>query len=287
MIIHGNLSPIVDRSIRTHELGERTLVEMRKRGFTLVELLVVIAIIAILAAMITPVILEAKDAARMKRCVSNLRQLGMAITQYMDDNGGYGLPIDRTPAPAPPLNSHCNENPWILYVKPLRTYVGQDVQPPRPDDIPGYQQPSKIWICSGDIWRGPSDNDKPCWWHWGSSYLYPGTTAYISTSINDPAGKDITAKHASCVPLRPMTWRCVRRDLLLADYWFDFHRGYKVDKNVKNPQIFWRDVGGKKDVACINVVFLDLHAAAVTPGQRDDLIDNVRVTDNPYYVAPE
>jgi|GEM_PF-949165 len=262
------------------------LVKMRKRGFTLVELLVVIAIIAILAAMITPVLLEAKDAARMKKCVSNVRQLGMAISQYMDDNGGFGLPIDRTPQPDP-LHSHAYDNPWILYVTPLRTYISQDVLPPRPGGVMGDEQPNKVYICCGDIRRGPQDpqgNDRPCWWHWGSSYLYPGTTGYISTSTNDPTGDDITSKHLSCRPLRLMTWRCARRDLLLADYWFDFHSGYKVPKDVRNPQILWSKVGGKRDVACINVVFLDLHAAAVTPEQRDDLIQNVRVTDNPYYV---
>lgn len=286
MIIHGKLSPIVDRPIRTHKLEERNLVEMRKRGFTLVELLVVIAIIAILAAMVAPVFLEAKDAAKMKKCVSNVRLLGMAIQQYMDDNNGMGLPIDRTPQPDP-LHSHSYDNPWILYVQPLRNYLGQDVQPPRPDGIKGYEQPNKIWICSGDIWRGPQDsidpNIRPCWWWWGASYLYPGTTAYISTAANDKTGDNFTSKHLSCVPLKPMTWRCTRRDLLLADYWFDFHKGYKVAKDVASPTVYTVP-GVRKDVACINVVFLDLHAAAVTPEQRDYLIDNVRKIDNPYYV---
>ena len=256
---------------------------MRKRGFTLVELLVVIAIIAILAAIITPVLIEAKDAARMKRCVSNLRQLGMAIAQYVDDHSGLGLPLDRTPI-GPDGVDHSNNNPWVLYVKPLRPYLGQEVMPPRPDGMTGSEKPNKIWICSGDIWRGPLDNDKPCWYNWGSSYLYPGTTAYISRADNDPTNQAITSKHQSCVPLKPLTWRVKRRALLLADYWFDFHKGYKVPKDVADPKIFWRDVGGKSDVACINVIFLDLHAAAVTPEQRDDLIQNVRITDNPYYI---
>lgn len=256
---------------------------MRKRGFTLVELLVVIAIIAILAAMITPVLLEAKDAARMKSCVSNIRQLGMAVSQYMDDHGGLGLPVDRTVTPPDETVSHTYDNPWILYVSPLRSYIGQDVQLPRAASD-GYTPPSKLWVCPGDMSRGPSYDDRPCWWHWGSSYMYPGTTAFIRTSDSDTTGEDITSKHMSCVPLRPMTWRCVRRDLLLADYWFDFHRGYKVPKDVYHPQILWSKVGGKRDVACINVIFLDLHAAAVTPDQRDDLIQNVRITDNPYYV---
>lgn len=264
------------------------LVKMRKRGFTLVEMLVVMAIIAILAAMIAPVIIEAKQAARMKRCVSNIRQLGMAIQQYLDDNSGYGLPLDRTPQPDP-LHSHAYDNSWILYVKPLSRFLGQEVIPPKPDDLAGYEMPNKIWICTGDIWRGPFEdkNARPCWWWWGSSYMYPGVTAYISKAVNDPDGTNIASKDPTCLPLKPMTWRCTRRDLLLADYWFDFHRGYKVPpKDVDHVKVLARDVGVKTDLACINVLFLDLHAAAVTPGQRDDLVDNVRTTDNPAYNPP-
>lgn len=265
---------------------------MRKRGFTLVELLVVIAIIAILAAMIMPVIIEAKDAAKMKRCVSNVRQLGMAIEQYMDDNSGYGLPVDRTPVGSDGID-HSNNNPWILFVKPLRQYVRQEVQPPRPAGVAGYQQPNRIWICIGDIWRGPQDatcdpNDRPCWWHWGSSYMYPGTTAYIKARDNDTANTDIVARDLSCVPLKPMTWRMARRDLLLADYWFDFHKGYRVHKDVSSPAIYSTGIQGvRTDVACINAVFLDLHVAAITPAQRDELISNVQFTDNPYYSPPQ
>jgi len=268
-------------------LEEQLLVTMRKRGFTLVELLVVIAIIAILAAMITPVIIEAKQAAKMKRCVSNIRQLGSAIQQYLDDNNGYGLPLDRTPAPDP-KNSHNYVNSWILFVKPLRPYIGQEVIPPQPDGYQGYEMPNKVWICTGDIWRGPYEdkNARPCWWWWGSSYMYPGVTAYISKETGDAAGSNITSADASCIPLRPMNWRCTRRDLLLADYWFDFHRGYRVNKHYDLVQINASDVGAKSDIACINVLFLDMHAAAVTPEQRDDLVLNVRKIDNPYWNPP-
>jgi prepilin-type N-terminal cleavage/methylation domain-containing protein/prepilin-type processing-associated H-X9-DG protein len=55
------------------------------RGFTLIELLVVIAIIAILAAILFPVFARARESARSISCVSNVRQLGMAFTQYFQD----------------------------------------------------------------------------------------------------------------------------------------------------------------------------------------------------------
>ena len=69
----GVCDPPSTRLAQGHDL-------MRNRGFALVELLVVIAIIAILAAMIMPVLLQAKEAARMKTCTGNLRHLGCALT---------------------------------------------------------------------------------------------------------------------------------------------------------------------------------------------------------------
>lgn len=57
-----------------------------KLGFTLIELLVVIAIIAILAAILFPVFTRAKGQAHVTKCVSNLRQLGNALSLYMSDS---------------------------------------------------------------------------------------------------------------------------------------------------------------------------------------------------------
>jgi len=61
-------------------------------GFTLIELLVVIAIIAILAAILLPVLSRAKDQALGIQCMSNLKQLILAVKMYPDDNGGHFPP---------------------------------------------------------------------------------------------------------------------------------------------------------------------------------------------------
>jgi prepilin-type N-terminal cleavage/methylation domain-containing protein/prepilin-type processing-associated H-X9-DG protein len=56
-----------------------------KKGFTLIELLVVIAIIAILAAILFPVFAQAREKARAISCLSNLKQIGVAVTMYTQD----------------------------------------------------------------------------------------------------------------------------------------------------------------------------------------------------------
>ncbi len=91
---------------------------MRKRGFTLIELLVVIAIIAILAAILFPVLARAREKARTSSCQNNLKNIATAFKMYTNDWD------EKFPAPNHPGNDPHNnvyqqgEIPWPLQLDP-------------------------------------------------------------------------------------------------------------------------------------------------------------------------
>lgn len=84
-----------------------------RKGFTLIELLVVIAIIAILAAILFPVFAQAKVAAKRAGCSANMRQIGVALQMYLDDN-------DET---LPQSTHSAGTNVQISWIFSLKSYV--------------------------------------------------------------------------------------------------------------------------------------------------------------------
>jgi prepilin-type N-terminal cleavage/methylation domain-containing protein len=143
-----------------------------RRAFTLIELLVVIGIIAILVALLIPVIGAAKERGRRAKCLSNLKQVGIALQLYADDHG------DQLPGPIWQgfYEIYDNNNPRRLSYY-LATYLGQAAPSPTPVANPLARCPSAALR-----WKPSTDPDLMSI-HVPLSYLASSAVTNINSEI--------------------------------------------------------------------------------------------------------
>ena len=125
----------------TARIGSGASARQRSRAFTLIELLVVVAIIAILASLLLPALSTSKKRAYQTKCISNLKQIGLAVVMYTDEHDDWlpgpieiGVPITYGPGTTTVL-------PYYL-----ATYMGM----PSPQSMAaGSSNLIPVMICPG------------------------------------------------------------------------------------------------------------------------------------------
>jgi prepilin-type N-terminal cleavage/methylation domain-containing protein/prepilin-type processing-associated H-X9-DG protein len=148
-----------------------TDLQAKREGFTLIELLVVIAIIAILAALLMPSLRSAREKARSVSCMSNLRQIGLCVDMYADDNDNH-YPFtyaDGTTTRTDPAMNFMKVMPasgsggggyvcwlWLLYP---------------------YHKNAQVYLC-------PSAQDKSRGWTYGMAGGFGGSVDSAGKSVN-------------------------------------------------------------------------------------------------------
>lgn len=172
--------------------GHSTAAKPRRSAFTLIELIVVIEIIAILAAILFPVFASAREKARQATCTSNVRQVGMAWLQYIQDYDEQYPPRNAITKPDGTASTDYALQPQpaagAFPCKPCRM---QDLKTSKPFDASAFAMP---YVKSTGMFHCPSDTGisgvpaeptggKPVWQMEGTSYCLNT----VVTRVGSPA----------------------------------------------------------------------------------------------------